>query len=297
MPTSPGQAEQRGRAGSPAGAWTRRDHWVQELPGLPTQGTAPAPTGTPEWKKPSSLHQPAPALDSAGPEPGGPYLPSGEKETLCTEPLKWKRWSTDLQTRLTSSALPPAGRKGVAPVTPDLQLNCREFCGLPAREAQPSFNVKHYAHHSHPPHTRVPVCGPIPPTGPGVGFVSPRCPHLPPLPQPVPSVTTLHHCLLSLGHWWLPSSTMMASRPSGDSPTHLTLYRVVRGRVLDLLLRDKNQSREDGLTLSDGEAGTTRSPAPRHTPPVPGARAHRKPLLLTKGKTPLENICHSILNT
>lgn len=38
-----------------------------------------------------------------------PYLPSGEKQTLCTEPLKWKRWSTDRHTRLTSSASPPAG--------------------------------------------------------------------------------------------------------------------------------------------------------------------------------------------
>lgn len=33
---------------------------------------------------------------------------------------------------------------------------------------------------------------------------------------------------------------MMARRPSGDSPTHLTLYRVAKGRVLDLLLKDKN---------------------------------------------------------
>lgn len=39
---------------------------------------------------------------------GCSYLPSGEKETLCTEPLKWKWWSTDLHTKLTSRAAPPA---------------------------------------------------------------------------------------------------------------------------------------------------------------------------------------------
>lgn len=44
-----------------------------------------------------------------------PYLPSGEKDTLCTEPLKWKWCSTDLQTRLTSSASPPAGRQRSPP--------------------------------------------------------------------------------------------------------------------------------------------------------------------------------------
>lgn len=82
--------------------------------------------------------------------------------------------------------------------------------------------------------------------------------HACPLPQFVPPVTTLHHST----NGGLPSSTMMASRPSGDSPTHLTLYRVVRGRVLDLLLGDKNQSREAGLMLSDRKARTT-----GHLPP------------------------------
>lgn len=43
------------------------------------------------------------------PQAPDPYLPSGEKDTLCTEPLKWKWCSTDLHTRLTSSASPPAG--------------------------------------------------------------------------------------------------------------------------------------------------------------------------------------------
>ena len=43
--------------------------------------------------------------------PADAYLPSGEKETLCTAPLKWKWCSTDRQTRLTSSALPPEGRE------------------------------------------------------------------------------------------------------------------------------------------------------------------------------------------
>lgn len=33
---------------------------------------------------------------------------------------------------------------------------------------------------------------------------------------------------------------MMARRPSGDSPTHLTLYRVAKGRVLDLLFFRSN---------------------------------------------------------
>ena len=35
---------------------------------------------------------------------------------------------------------------------------------------------------------------------------------------------------------------MMARRPSGDSPTHLTLYRVAKGKVLDLLLGDKTRA-------------------------------------------------------
>lgn len=164
--------------------------------------------------------------------------------------------------------------------TPDLQLNCGEFCALPAREAQPRSDAKDYAHHSHsPPHTPRSQCaGLYPPQDLESALCHPDA-HTCPLPQPVPSVTTLHHRLLSLGHWRLPSSTMMASRPSGDSPTHLTLYRVVRGRVLDLLLRDKNQSREVGLMLSDwgGGGGGGRPPdhlPPRHTPPVPGARAH-----------------------
>lgn len=42
------------------------------------------------------------------PDWGCSHLPSGEKEMLCTEPLKWKWCSTDLQTKLTSSAAPPA---------------------------------------------------------------------------------------------------------------------------------------------------------------------------------------------
>ena len=46
--------------------------------------------------------------------PAAAYLPSGEKETLCTAPLKWKRCSTALQTRLASSASPPAGRESRA---------------------------------------------------------------------------------------------------------------------------------------------------------------------------------------
>lgn len=95
----------------------------------------------------------------------------------------------------------------------------------------------------------------------------PDAPHQPPnwchqSPPCTPS-------LISCGHWWLPSSTMMARRPSGDSPTHLTLYRVARGRVLDLLLRDREQSRAAGHVSSEREARTTRPPAPKIRPSCP----------------------------
>lgn len=67
----------------------------------------------------------------------------------------------------------------------------------------------------------------------------------------------------------LPSSTMMARRPSGDSPTHLTLYRVAKGRVLDLLLKDKNHSCVAGLSHEKRRWGWPRT-THALTPPVPG---------------------------
>lgn len=61
----------------------------------------------------------------------------------------------------------------------------------------------------------------------------------------------------------LPSSTMMARQPSGESPTHLTLYRVARGRVSDLLLKKQT------VTGSAVVYAMSLGPAvyPRHTIP------------------------------
>lgn len=49
----------------------------------------------------------------------------------------------------------------------------------------------------------------------------------------------------------LPSSTMMARRPSGDSPTHLMLYLVARGSVSDLLLKETKTILCSGSVSSD----------------------------------------------
>jgi hypothetical protein len=70
---------------------------------------------------------PMPEVDYPKPDCEGtdhPYLPSGEKETLCTEPLKWNWCSTDLQTRLTSSAAPPERGQSVthSPQDPDTDM-------------------------------------------------------------------------------------------------------------------------------------------------------------------------------
>lgn len=146
------QGEKRGHA--QAALQEPRPHGGTQLRhrlGCQHEAAAQAPTGTScvgrALRVSTSRLQPS---TTPGPEPGtGPHLPSGEKETLCTEPLKWKWWSTDLQTRLTSSAFPPGEReRPLGP--PDMRLKCREFCvfprsapGLqkhvPAQEASPAL--------------------------------------------------------------------------------------------------------------------------------------------------------------
>ena len=60
---------------------------------------------------------------------------------------------------------------------------------------------------------------------------------------------------------------MIARRPSGDSPTHLTLYRVARGSVSDLLLIKTKTTVccwSSSHTRETGQAwpGTSDSPSP-----------------------------------
>lgn len=130
-------------------------------------------------KSPQALLRPSWSLDleSTLPQALGPYLPSGEKETLCTEPLKWKWWSTDLQTRLTSSASPPAARKSVKCVVTQTGQPRPSPGGHPGTSMSP-----------HMPSPQSPLGprqgsnwgrglgGPSPPAGLGVGLESPRRP-------------------------------------------------------------------------------------------------------------------------
>lgn len=148
-------------------------------------------------------------------EDGCPYLPSGEKEMLCTEPLKWKWWSTDLHTRLTSKAAPPATEQSdtvATPACPPWGMDCLD----------PGYDAE----------------------------LDPRrCPcYTAQRAQGHPSACPCQHRL--------PSSTMIARRPSGDSPTHLMLYLVARGNVSDLLLRNtKTPGHSWSRVLSQGGQG------------------------------------------
>lgn len=90
----------------------------------------------------------------------------------------------------------------------------------------------------------------------------------------------------SPGLGWLPSSTTMARRPSGDSPTHLMLYRVARGRVLDLLLREKTRTMQ--LASCHQRGGGPPARPPHDTPLLSGGTAGPElvtnPQFLLKGQ-------------
>lgn len=205
--------------------------------------------------------------------PAGAYLPSGEKETLCTAPLKWKWCSTALQTRLASSALPPAGKESRGrPRTSHAGIRswgpaprCRRHT---AREDTP---------HARPrptgaPHTEAAegTMRAWTPRALSVGLGSAGHPARNHHPMPSPPV----------GRGRLPSSTMMARRPSGESPTHLMLYRVARGRVSDLLLGNKKPEKKPKLSCCScavrrgwGAGPARTSSAPLHPSPRPSRPA------------------------
>lgn len=93
---------------------------------------------------------------------------------------------------------------------------------------------------------------------------------------------------------------MMARRPSGESPTHLTLYRVARGRVLDLLLGVKSRAVQLVTCHQRERPGPPGHLPPQPAPPGPGPELIADPRSLLTGKEvdkSLEKIWHSTLKT